>query len=70
MGSSINRGGDDPDRHGGVRIRVGRLDVWIGDKAFTVAQGDSFRIRNEPYRWANPYPDPAVAIWVIALPVY
>ena len=48
----------------------GRLDVWIGDKAFNVAQGDSFRIRGEPYRWANPYPDPAVAIWVIAPPVY
>ena len=48
----------------------GRLDVWIGDKAFNVAQGDSFRIRGEPYRWANPYPDTAVAIWVIAPPVY
>ena len=48
----------------------GQLDIWIGDKAFSVATGDSFRIRGAPYRWANPYPDPAVAIWVIAPPVY
>jgi len=48
----------------------GKLDLWIGDAAFTIKVGDSFRIRGEPHRWANPYENPAVAIWVIAPPVY
>ncbi len=48
----------------------GRLDLWIGGRAFTIHPGDSFRIRGEVHRWANPYDKPAVAIWVIAPPVY
>lgn len=48
----------------------GKLDLTIGERAFTIHPGDSFRIRGEPFRWANPYDDPAVAIWVIAPPVY
>ncbi|WP_425044417.1 helix-turn-helix domain-containing protein [Primorskyibacter sp. S87] len=48
----------------------GRLDLTIGDSRFTVGPGDSFRIRNQPYQWANPYDEPAVAVWVIAPPVY
>lgn len=48
----------------------GMLDIWLGDTCFTVGAGDSFRIRDQSYRWANPYPDPAVAVWVIAPPVY
>ncbi len=48
----------------------GRLDLRIGDRDFTLHPGDSFRIRGEPFRWANPYDQPAVAIWVIAPPVY
>jgi len=48
----------------------GRLDVWLGDDAFTVAAGDSFRVRGETLRWANPYDTPAVAVWVISPPVY
>lgn len=48
----------------------GRLDLEIGGRSFTVHPGDSFRIRGEPFRWANPYDEPAVAIWVIAPPVY
>lgn len=48
----------------------GRLDLLIGGHRFTVHPGDSFRIRNEPFTWANPYDTPAVAIWVIAPPVY
>jgi len=48
----------------------GRLDLWIAGRKFTIHPGDSFRIRGEAYRWANPYEDPAVAIWVIAPPVY
>lgn len=49
---------------------TGKLDLEIGERAFTIQAGDSFRIRGEPFRWSNPYDEPAVAIWVIAPPVY
>ncbi|MGD1880967.1 MAG: helix-turn-helix domain-containing protein [Paracoccaceae bacterium] len=48
----------------------GKLDLTIGQQRFTIHPGDSFRIRGEPFRWSNPYNVPAVAIWVIAPPVY
>ncbi len=48
----------------------GTLDLWIAGCKFTIHPGDSFRIRGEAHRWANPYDEPAVAIWVIAPPVY
>ncbi|MGR3501912.1 helix-turn-helix domain-containing protein [Pseudaestuariivita sp.] len=48
----------------------GQLDLTIGGEAFTIRAGDSFRIREEGYSWANPYAEAAVAIWVIAPPVY
>lgn len=48
----------------------GKLDIWLGKDAFTVSKGDSFRIRGESYRWANPYDTPARAVWVISPPVY
>ena len=48
----------------------GKLDVEIDGRFHTIGPGDSFRIRGESLRWKNPYSDPAVAIWVIAPPVY
>lgn len=48
----------------------GRLDIFIDDQRFTIEAGDSFRIKGSEYRWANPYDDPACAIWVISPPVY
>ncbi|MDG0982394.1 MAG: XRE family transcriptional regulator [Tateyamaria sp.] len=48
----------------------GLLDLEIVDRRFTINPGDSFRIRGEAFRWMNPYDAPAVAIWVIAPPVY
>ncbi|OIQ39071.1 MAG: XRE family transcriptional regulator [Roseobacter sp. MedPE-SWde] len=48
----------------------GRLDLVIDGKLFTVGTGDSFRIKHQPYQWANPYDEPATAVWVIAPPVY
>jgi transcriptional regulator with XRE-family HTH domain len=48
----------------------GKLDVTIGGRGFTIHPGDSFRIRGEAHSWANPYEKPAIAIWVIAPPVY
>ncbi len=49
---------------------AGKLDLIVGGRGFTIHPGDSFRIRGEPFEWINPYDDPAVAIWVIAPPVY
>lgn len=48
----------------------GKLDLVISGRGFTVNPGDSFRIRGEAFEWINPYDEPAVAIWVIAPPVY
>lgn len=48
----------------------GRLDIEIENTTHVIEPGDSFRIRGERFRWSNPYKDPAVAIWVIAPPVY
>ncbi|MGR3570952.1 helix-turn-helix domain-containing protein [Brevirhabdus sp.] len=48
----------------------GTLELWIGDHAFTLGAGDSFRIRGQSYRWANSTDTPTVVIWVISPPVY
>nr|WP_243405113.1 XRE family transcriptional regulator [Pelagivirga sediminicola] len=48
----------------------GRLDLTIAGRRFTVGPGDSFRIRGEPFDWHNPHDTHAIAIWVIAPPVY
>jgi transcriptional regulator with XRE-family HTH domain len=48
----------------------GALDLVIGGRRFSVRAGDSFRIRGEAFEWSNPHAVPAVAIWVIAPPVY
>ena len=48
----------------------GRLDLVIDGARYTIHPGDSFRIRGEAFRWENPYDEAAVAIWVIAPPVY
>lgn len=48
----------------------GKLTLWIADRRFEIGPGDSFRIKGEAYRWSNPHKEPAVAIWIIAPPVY
>jgi len=53
----------------GVMIS-GQLDIWLDSEKFTVGPGDSFRVRDEALRWANPYDTPAIAVWVISPPVY
>jgi transcriptional regulator with XRE-family HTH domain len=53
-----------------VYLVSGKLDIWIENQTFHIHAGDSFRIKGQAYRWANPYDDPAVAIWVISPPVY
>ncbi len=51
-------------------IVTGQLDLEIDGRTHHLATGDSFRIRGEPFRWANPYKTPCIAIWAIAPPVY
>ena len=65
IGETVNR----PTQEVGYLIS-GKLDLVLGDDRFTLFPGDSFRIRAEPFRWINPYDTAAVAIWVIAPPVY
>ena len=48
----------------------GSLHLVIDDVSYIANAGDSFRIRGEKFLWANPSDVPAVAIWVIAPPVY
>lgn len=48
----------------------GRLLLSLDGEVYDIHPGDSFRIRGETYAWENPGTDPAVAIWVIAPPVY
>jgi mannose-6-phosphate isomerase-like protein (cupin superfamily) len=48
----------------------GTLDIWLDDEKFVISAGDSFRIREQSMRWANPYDVPAIAVWVISPPVY
>jgi transcriptional regulator with XRE-family HTH domain len=68
-GSSLGPAGSRPTQEV-CYVLSGKMDVTINGTTFTVQSGDSFRIRNEPYTWANPYADSCVAIWVIAPPVY
>lgn len=65
IGEAVTR----PTREVGYLLS-GRLDLRIADDWFTIDPGDSFRIRGVPFEWSNPYDRPAVAIWVIAPPVY
>lgn len=48
----------------------GRLDIWIGGLLYKLNASDSFRIKGETHRWANPYDEPAVVIWIISPPIY
>ncbi len=48
----------------------GTLQLTINGQRFDIGPGDSFRIRGEPFTWRNPGTTPALAIWVIAPPVY
>ena len=51
-------------------IQSGQLTVTVAGEAFTLGEGDSIRLRGEPFTWSNPGTDPCTAIWVIAPPVY
>jgi len=48
----------------------GSLNLWIENEIFELGSGDSFRIRGEQFKWANPNNEDAIVIWVIAPPIY
>ena len=48
----------------------GNLNLWIENEMFELEPGDSFRIRGEQFKWANPNNENAIVIWVIAPPIY
>ncbi len=60
-----HRGGE----HGGVLIE-GRLVLTIAEREFQLRTGDSFQFAGESYAWRNEDAVPAVAVWVVAPPVY
>ena len=40
----------------------GKLDLYLSDEKFIGSAGDSFRIRNEAFCWANPYAAATIAL--------
>ncbi|MRX49945.1 helix-turn-helix domain-containing protein [Paracoccus sp. S-4012] len=54
---------------GGVLVS-GRLTLQIGTLEVALKAGDSFQFAETAYGWRNDHDEPAVAIWVIAPPVY
>lgn len=54
---------------GGVLIS-GRLTLILDGREFALAPGDSFQFAGADYGWRNEGTEPAVAIWIIAPPVY
>ncbi|MFU8823512.1 helix-turn-helix domain-containing protein [Yoonia sp.] len=51
-------------------VVAGQLDLWIAGTLFRLGAGDSFRLRGDVFRWANPYPETCEVIWVISPPIY
>lgn len=51
-------------------VESGRLDLTVAGRLHRLGPGDSFRLRGEPFQWANPHPEPCTVIWVIAPPIY
>ncbi|MEM1385369.1 MAG: XRE family transcriptional regulator [Pseudomonadota bacterium] len=68
-GAELAQPAQRPTEEAGYLI-AGRLDLWIGERFFELGPGDSFRFAHQPFRWRNPGTEPAIAIWVIAPPVY
>ncbi|MEM8794459.1 MAG: XRE family transcriptional regulator [Pseudomonadota bacterium] len=58
-----------PTQEGGYLVR-GSLTLQIGERRMHLSAGDSFQFENETYRWENATDEEAVALWVIAPPIY
>lgn len=51
-------------------VITGCFDIWVNEKYFRLNAGDSFRLRGDTFRWANPGDTPCEVIWVISPPIY
>ena len=51
-------------------VVTGILEIEISGTWHRLEAGDSFRFRDEPFRWRNPGTDPAVLIRVVSPPTY
>lgn len=73
--STIEPGADSGDySHDGVEagfVLQGTLDLWIADRHYRLAEGDSFSFRStDIHRCANPDDVPTKVVWVITPPHY
>ncbi|WP_308914799.1 XRE family transcriptional regulator [Jannaschia sp. LMIT008] len=53
-----------------VHMLSGSLRIWLAEVEHTLRPGDTARLRDAPFRWANPFPEPAVALWFITPAIY
>lgn len=54
----------------GVVIR-GRLELWVGEQFFALAEGDSFSFASQlPHRYRNPGDTRTELVWVVTPPSY
>jgi transcriptional regulator with XRE-family HTH domain len=52
-------------------VLAGALDIWIGDKRFSLQEGDSFTFNSStPHRFENNHCDKTVVVWAITPPTY
>jgi transcriptional regulator with XRE-family HTH domain len=62
--------GNDPDSHEGSEtglILTGQMDLWLGDKKYSLNPGDSFSFNSlTPHRYSNPGSSMMHAFWVVA----
>jgi transcriptional regulator with XRE-family HTH domain len=59
------------DGEEGGLVLSGQLEMWIGDKHFVLAQGDSFTFPSSlPHRYCNPGTTETVVVWAITPPSY
>lgn len=53
-----------------VHVLSGRLTIWLDQARHDLGPGDTARLRDVPFRWANEGRVPAVAIWTITPAIY
>jgi transcriptional regulator with XRE-family HTH domain len=66
--------GEEPYSHVGAEagfLLSGTLELWIGERCFQLAAGDSFSFKSsEQHRYRNPGAAPTEIVWVITPPSY
>ncbi len=68
-GSALEKTAKRPTQEVGYVVS-GEFDLTVDDTVYHLCAGDSFRLRGQSYRWANPHNTACTVIWTIAPPVY